>query len=127
MFEDTDGVLVAADLVKHLPDAGRGTVRVADGLSLSVSSGDVSGLLVASGTGKTTTLRMLATLLVPDSGQTHIDGIDAAAAPVAARRRLAYVPVDASLPPRLTPREVVILFARSRGPAPTVNSCSTAP
>ena len=114
-LEYTGGVLVASDLVKHFPDAGRGTVRAVDGLSLSVQPGEIYGLLGANGAGKTTTLRMLATLLVPDAGQTHIDGIDAASDPVSARRRLAYVPAEAGLPPRLTPREVVVLFARIQG------------
>lgn len=113
--EYTGGMLRADGLVKTFQDAGRGTVRAVDGVSLSVPGGEVYGLLGANGAGKTTTLRMLATLLPPDAGRLLIDGVDGAADPVAARRRLAYVPAEAGLPPRLTPREVVTLFARIQG------------
>ena len=112
-------MLRAEGLVKTFQDAGRGQVRAVDGVSLQVAAGEVYGLLGANGAGQTTTLRMLATLLPPDAGTLHIDGVDGAARPVEARRRLAYVPAEAGLPPRLTPREVVTLFARVQGvPAP---------
>lgn len=110
-------MLVASSLVKHFPDPGRGVVRAVDGLSLSISRGAVYGLLGANGAGKTTTLRMLATLIPPDSGEITIDGVPARTDPVGARRRLAYVPAEAGLPPRLTPREAVTLFARIQGVA----------
>lgn len=110
-------MLVASGLIKHFPDPGRGTVRAVDGLSLSVSTGEVYGLLGANGAGKTTTLRMLATLIRPDAGTVTIGGVSGTADPVGARSKLAYVPAEAGLPPRLTPREAVTLFARIQGVA----------
>jgi len=108
-------MLAATDLAKAFPDAARGPVRAVDGLSLTVERGAVVGLLGNNGAGKTTTLRLLATLLRPDAGRILIDGLDAVASPVAARARLAYVPAEAGLPPRLTAREAVTLFARVQG------------
>jgi len=96
------------------------------GLSFSVASGEVYGLLGPNGAGKTTTLRCLATLSEPDGGSVHIDGVDRRARPLAARERLAYVPAEAGLPERLTPREVVRLFAAIQGvaqPKPRAEAC----
>lgn len=108
-------MLAVTDLTKAFSDAARGPVQAVDGLSLTVEAGSVVGLLGNNGAGKTTTLRLLATLMRPDAGSIHIGGLDAVARPRAARSRLAYVPAEAGLPPRLTAREVVTLFARVQG------------
>jgi len=110
--------LVVKDLRKRYqgPD---GPVDAVAGLSLSVARGEVYGLLGPNGAGKTTTLRCLATLTRPDSGTVHIQGVDRIADPLGARSRIAYVPAEAGLPERLTPREVVRLFASIQGvPSP---------
>jgi sodium transport system ATP-binding protein len=112
-------VLLARHLHKTFADAGRAPFRAVDDLGFAVHPGEVYGLLGPNGAGKTTTLRMLCTLVRPDRGEVWVDGVDAIAAPTAARARLAYVPADAGLPARLSPREVVTLFARVQGvPAP---------
>ena len=105
-------MLRATDLTRSFKDPDRGQVDAVVGLSLEVRAGEVYALLGPNGAGKTTTLRMLATLLRPDAGAITIDGIDALRRPTAARARLAYVPAEAGLPPRLSPLEVVTLFAR---------------
>ena len=92
-------------------------MRAVEGVDLRVRGGEVYGLLGPNGAGKTTTLRMLATLLRPDAGTISVDGIDALAKPVQARARLAWVPAEAGLAPRLTALETVVLFARIQGVA----------
>jgi sodium transport system ATP-binding protein len=110
--------LVVRDLRKRYPGP-HGPVDAVAGLSLSVAKGEVYGLLGPNGAGKTTTLRCLATLAEPDSGEVLIQGVDRIADPLGARARLAYVPAEAGLPERLTPREVVRLFAAIQGvPSP---------
>lgn len=109
-------MLNVTDLVKRFRSGSRAITAV-DELSFTVAPGEVYGLLGPNGAGKTTTLRMIATLLEPDEGAITIDGIDRRREPLKARERLAYVPAEAGLPDRLTPREVVRLFARIQGVA----------
>ena len=47
----------------------RGEVRAVDGVSFTAPAGEITGLLGPNGAGKTTLLRVLATLVVPDSGR----------------------------------------------------------
>jgi ABC-type multidrug transport system ATPase subunit len=108
--------MIAVDaLVKTFRTASRGLVTAVDHLSFAVPAGEIYGLLGPNGAGKTTTLRMLATLMEPDSGRIEIAGVDRIASPLRAREVLAYVPAEAGLPERLTPREVVRLYADIQG------------
>ena len=61
-------------------------------VSLGVARGEVVGFFGPDGAGKTTTLRILAGVFPPTSGQALIDGHDVVRAPLAARRRLGYAP-----------------------------------
>ncbi len=110
-------MIVVRDLVKRFTTPSRGEVRAVDGLSFTVGGGEVYGLLGPNGAGKTTTLRILATLADPDEGTVRVAGIDRRADPLGTRGQLAYVPAEAGLPERLSPREVVRLFARIQGVA----------
>ncbi len=84
-------------------------------LDLSVAPGEVLGYLGPNGAGKTTTLRLLLGLLRPTAGQASIFGVDATRDPVAAHRRLAYVPGEANLWPRLTGAQTLDYLARLHG------------
>jgi ABC-type multidrug transport system ATPase subunit len=108
-------VIEVRDLVKRFATTFGRAVTAVDGLGFAVPAGEVYALLGPNGAGKTTTMRMLATLVRPDSGTIRLGGVDAVASPIAARARLAYVPAEAGLPPQLTPREVVRLFAAIQG------------
>ena len=108
-------MIVIRDLVKRFQAPSRGTVTAVAGLSLRVKAGEVYGLLGPNGAGKTTTLRMLATLADPDEGEITIAGVDRRRDPIGTRERLAYVPAEAGLPEKLTPRECVRLFAQIQG------------
>lgn len=81
----------------------------------SAGNGAITGLLGNNGAGKSTSLRMLATLLSPDSGRAHIDGIDLLRKPLAARRQLGYLPHNAGLYPRLSARENIDYYAQLSG------------
>ena len=86
--------------------------RVAvDDLDLTVRRGELYALLGPNGAGKTTTLRMVAGLLPPDAGAIDILGVDARADPIAAKRRVAYLPDEPLLYDKLTPLEYLDFIA----------------
>jgi ABC-2 type transport system ATP-binding protein len=74
-----------------------GSTVAVDGVSFEVREGQIVGFLGPNGAGKSTTMRMLTTFLDPDEGTIEIAGIDALAEPLAARRRLGYLPESAPL------------------------------
>ncbi len=92
-----------------------GAVNAVDGVTFAARDGQITGLLGPNGAGKTTTLRMLYTLMKPNRGQVLVDGIDAAADPLAVRRRLGVLPDARGLYKRLTARENIDYFARLQG------------
>jgi ABC-2 type transport system ATP-binding protein len=92
-----------------------GTVKALDGLDLSVGQGEVHGLLGPNGAGKTTTLRILLGLLRADAGTVELLGGDPWDDAVDLHRRIAYVPGDVELWPKLTGGEAIDILARLRG------------
>ncbi len=72
---------------------------VVDGISLSVSEGEVVGLLGPNGAGKTTTFYMIVGLVLPDSGTVKLDGKDIGDMPMykRARKGVGYLPQEASV------------------------------
>jgi ABC-2 type transport system ATP-binding protein len=92
-----------------------GSTRALDGLDLVVDTGEVHGFLGPNGAGKTTTIRVLLGLLRADHGEVQLLGGDPWRGAVALHRRLAYVPGEISLWPKLSGGEVVDLLGRLRG------------
>lgn len=86
-------------------------------MSFSASDGQVTGLLGANGAGKSTTLRMLATLISPDHGTASIDGFDIRTDALDVRRSIGFMPHEAGIYPRLTARENIQYFASICGVA----------
>ncbi len=82
-----------------------GDVKAVDGLSLTARDGQITTLLGANGSGKSTTLRMLAGIVTPDSGHALIDSVDVAQEPLEARRKLGMFGDQFGLYPRLTAYE----------------------
>ena len=89
-----------------------GSFTAVDDLSFEVASGEIVGLIGPNGAGKTTTLRSLAGILRPTSGRIQVDGHDLATDPLAAKRRLAFMPDEPHLFEYLTVEEHLRLVAR---------------
>src|SRR5262245_35870597 len=92
-----------------------GSTKALDGLDLVVETGEVHGFLGPNGAGKTTTIRVLLGLLRADSGEVMLLGGDPWHDAVALHRRLAYVPGEVTLWPKLSGGEVIDLMGRLRG------------
>jgi ABC-2 type transport system ATP-binding protein len=92
-----------------------GSVRALDGLDLGVATGQVHGLLGPNGAGKTTTIRVLLGLLHADAGEVSLLAGDPWREAVILHRRLAYVPGEVNLWPKLSGGEVIDLLGRLRG------------
>ena len=74
-----------------------------DGLSFSVNRGEVLGFLGPNGAGKTTTMRIIAGFIAPTAGSALVCGEDVWTNPVAAKRRIGYVPEGSPLYGDMTP------------------------
>ena len=87
-----------------------------DGLSLAVARGSFVALVGASGSGKTTTLKLVNRLIEPDAGQVLIDGAPAAAVPPhELRRRIGYVFQGVGLFPHLSVGENIAVTPKLLG------------
>jgi ABC-2 type transport system ATP-binding protein len=89
-----------------------GEVTALDGLSLEVEQGTVFGLLGPNGAGKTTAVRVLTTLLSPDSGTAIVDGVDVLKDPVHAREIMGLSGQNATVDENLTGIENLIMLGR---------------
>ena len=85
--------------------------RALSGVSLDVAEGELFGLIGPDGAGKTTLIRILATLLIPDGGEARIGGLDVVDGFRALRRRLGYMPGRFSLYQDLSVLENLEFFA----------------
>ena len=107
-------------LTKVFPTTSGEEKRAVDGLSFSVSRGEIYGLLGPNGAGKTTTLRMLSGLITPTSGAARLAGHDVRVDPDAAKRSVGYLTASTGLYQRLSPRELLEFFGELNGMAPDV-------
>ncbi|GAA2468027.1 daunorubicin resistance protein DrrA family ABC transporter ATP-binding protein [Streptomyces macrosporus] len=89
-----------------------GDVHALTGLDLAVPEGTVCALLGRNGAGKTTAVRVLTTLTVPDSGTARVAGHDVVREAAAVRRAIAVTGQDTSVDDDLSGRENLHLFAR---------------
>ena len=97
-------------LVKHY-----GETKALDGVDLEVREGTVMGVLGPNGAGKTTLVRILSTLLAPDSGQATVAGYDVVRQPRQLRRVIGLTGQYASVDENLTATENLVLFGRLLG------------
>tara|TARA_Y100001968_G_scaffold293967_1_gene300221 strand:+ start:2772 stop:3785 length:1014 start_codon:yes stop_codon:yes gene_type:complete len=97
-------IIEVADLKKSY-----GSVSALDGLEMKVPKGSLFGLLGPNGAGKTTFIRIICTLLSPDSGKVVVNGVNALSNPKFVRSNVGYVAQEVALDKILTGRELLTL------------------
>lgn len=88
-----------------------GDTLAVDALSFDVRRGELFGIVGPDGAGKTTTLRMLAGVLPPSSGDAHVEGISIASQPERVKPHIAYMAQRFGLYEDLTVRENIEFYA----------------
>ena len=84
-------------------------------LSLLIEAGGITGILGPNGSGKSTLIRILGTLLTPDAGHATVFGWDVVSEPLAVRRHVNRVSVEAAFFKELSPWENLVYAARLYG------------
>jgi ABC-2 type transport system ATP-binding protein len=89
-------------------------LHVLKGVDFDVARGSIFALLGSNGAGKTTIVRILTTLLKPDSGTASVNGFDVVSQPARARESISLTGQFAAVDEILTGRENLIMIARLR-------------
>jgi daunorubicin resistance ABC transporter ATP-binding subunit len=117
MFESSSDIpgagdhsIVVNELTKRFSER-----TVVDRLSFEVRPGEIFGVLGRNGSGKSTTVRMLTTLLTPSSGSASVAGFDVVAEPRRVRSSIGVTLQDATVDPNMTGRQHLRLVGRLLG------------
>lgn len=86
--------------------------RVVDAISLEAKRGEALGILGPNGCGKSTLVRMISTLLIPDEGRIEVFGMDVVQEAMAVKRIINRVSVDAAFFKKLSAMENLLYTAR---------------
>jgi ABC-2 type transport system ATP-binding protein len=106
---DSDEMTAAIE-IKELNKSYGGRVAV-DGLNLTVETGEVFGFVGPNGAGKTSTIRILAGLLRPTSGEVSVAGYSVSQSLVEVKRRIGYMPDFFGVYPDLSVQEYLDFFS----------------
>ena len=107
---------IASDTAIHVENLEKSyqDLRVLRGVTFDVAPGSIFALLGSNGAGKTTVVRILATLLRPDAGTARVTGYDVTTHPLQVRESISLTGQFAAVDEILTGRENLVLVARLR-------------
>ena len=120
----SSAALVVDHVVKEFKPAGlerlrrrgrRTPYRAVDDVSFVVEPGEIYGVIGANGSGKSTLIRIISTLLLPDSGTVRVFGRDPVADPLSVRPLINRVSADPSFFRPMSPMENLLFFGRAYG------------
>ena len=100
--------------VKELTKVYSGRKAV-NNISFEIKKGEAFGLLGPNGAGKTTTISMLSCLILPTSGDAHIEGKSIIKEPIEVKKRIGVVPQDIALYPTLSAKENLFFWGEMYG------------
>ena len=109
-----NSAITVSDVSKRYKGAN-GKIVALDGISFDAAEGEIFGLIGPDGAGKTTMMRIAATLILPDSGSAIIRGLDASRDYKEIRKIIGYMPNRFSLYQDLTVAENISFFAKIFG------------
>ena len=95
--------------------AVRRRVVAVDNVSISVERGEIFGILGTNGSGKSTLVRLVSTLLLPDSGSMEVFGLDVLRNELRVKQLINRVSVDAAFFKKLSPMENLVYAGRLYG------------
>ena len=107
---DTEIVIDVDNLTRRFPRC-----EALGGVSFQIRRGEIAGVLGPNGSGKTTTLRILAGYLAPTSGRALVAGFDVATHSLEVRRRIGYLPESVPLYPEMRVDEYLAFRGRIKG------------
>lgn len=108
--EGSDRSIVAEGIARYFAD-----VKAVDGIDLRVDSGRIFGFLGPNGSGKTTMVRVLTTILAPTAGRAWVAGLNVTERPQEVRAKIGVALQDVGLDDIMTARELLILQSRLYG------------
>ena len=91
-----------------------GSIQALENITFEVGKGEVIGLLGPNGAGKTTLMKILTGFLQPDAGDAQVAGIDVIEDPLAAQKRIGYLPESAPLYREMAVQEYLQMVAALR-------------
>lgn len=130
LYDEATIALDVREVVKAFNGQGAGTwwqrvsgkapvaatqVRAVDHVSFSVRRREIFGILGPNGSGKSTLIRLLSTLLIPDSGRITVFGLDVESDERQVKRMINRVSVDAAFFKKLSPMENLLYAGRLYG------------
>ncbi|HET6445611.1 MAG TPA: ATP-binding cassette domain-containing protein [candidate division Zixibacteria bacterium] len=101
--------------VKDDAERSKSITVAVDHLTFEIRRGEIFGILGPNGGGKSTLIRLIATLLIPDEGFIEVFGRDVVRDPMSAQRMINRVSVEASFFKKLSPMENLLYGARLYG------------
>jgi ABC-2 type transport system ATP-binding protein len=102
-----DRSIITRGIARHFGD-----VRAVDGVDLNIGSGRIFGFLGPNGSGKTTMVKMLTTILAPTAGTARVGGFDVVADQAKVRARIGVALQEVGLDSLMTAREMLVLQSR---------------
>ena len=108
-------MLKLSKLRKVFLDRKSNEIEAVKELTLHVNAGQILGLLGMNGAGKSTTLRMLSTVINPTSGDAFLNDTNMHENPMEVRRSIGFLSGSTGLYKRLTARETISWFAQLNG------------